>query len=132
MDTGTYGADNGARVMPAEAPRVEDDGAIQDLARRNLAARRQLFGQIFDTALTVFTVFAMIWLWDQVDRAILGFFVIAFWVARLSWRVGRFILPLFKGGITAYFREKRERKFELECARLKKMTPEWISAELSK
>ena len=109
-----------------------DDDTVMDLAKRRLATKKNLIGQVIDYFFLVFFMFTMVVTWHQNDRIPIFFIFCGIWGIRLLVRIFRFIKPSFKDGITAYFREREERRLEAEYIRLKKMKTEYVVSELSK
>ncbi len=112
-----------------KTPKAEDK-KILDLAKRRLAAKRNLTSQIFDFFLLIIFSLAMIGVYDQDERSVYVVLFCSFWLIRLIVRIIRFLKPSFKDGIAAYFRERRERKLEAEYNRLKKITDDSLFEEL--
>ena len=113
------------QLPAAEAPAL-DDAAILDLAKRHLAAKRNLIGQALDFLLILFCAFLFIAMSDISLRIILAFFLCAFWGIRLLVRVIKFAKPSLKGGVAEYFRKRREQKLAFECDRIRKMGTEYV------
>lgn len=117
------------REQVAETP-VFDDNAILDLARRRLAAKRNLIGQTLDFLLIFSGTLVMAGILDHSQRLSVAACLCLYFGVRLLVRIFKFAKPSFKDGIAAYFKKRREQKLEDEYNRLKRMGVGYISDEL--
>lgn len=139
-------ADNGPRIFPAPAVPSMDmdteksfekkseaapikDRDLMELAKRRLATKRNIIGQVWDFALIVFVMIVEISLWDTDERLVLGFVFCAFWGIRLLYRIYKYFKPLFRDGISAYFHEREQRMIQSEYNRLRKKREDYLSDE---
>ncbi|MDL2289418.1 hypothetical protein LJB83_01490 [Clostridia bacterium OttesenSCG-928-F22] len=116
-----------------------DDKDLLDQAKQRLASKRNLIGQVLDFCLILVILFTITFTWDGGTRIALAVLLCAFWGIRLIIRFVKFAKPLFKDGISSYFRERKERKQErheqrvkVEYNRMKKAGIGYASSDFSK
>jgi hypothetical protein len=113
------------------APPPIDGRLLQELAKRRLAAKRNLTGQLLDYLLLIISAFFMVNA-AYYPSALFAVCLCLFWGLRLAYRAFKFMKPAFKEGMAAYFRKRKEQQLEFECNRLKQMSAEFVANELNK
>lgn len=99
---------------------VIDDEIIMDMAKRRLADKRNLTGQVIDYLLILLCLFMIVMDWDNGEKLFIGFVFSMFWGIRLLYRAIKFAQPAFKDGIAAYLKKRNDNWIESEFNRLKK------------
>lgn len=105
---------------------VFEDQVVLDIAKRRLAMKKNLRGQVLDFCAIIFWFFMLANVHHFGDRFILAFIFCMFWGIRLTVRILRFLKPTLKNGIFEYFKERKRQQLEDEYNRIKKKGADYI------
>jgi hypothetical protein len=103
-----------------DTDRRDEDTLLKELARFNLAERRNIVGQVFDFFLICLA--AVCYCASSYDRDLIfmiTLFLLGFWGIRLSVRLIKFARGSAFGGVVNRFKTRKERLLESEFLRLK-------------
>gem|GEM_PF-1364413 len=110
-----------------------DDEAVLELARRRVAAKKNLWVQTMDMCLLIIMFIMILASYHEsmeMQFTVMGLFG-AFWGMRLIVRWVRYIRPSVRGGFAAYWRTRRERNIEAEYVRLRNLSGAEVAREMT-